>query len=130
MRSRRPFNVSLTLVAVMILVSGGILGAQEKTPTGHWEGSIHTPDGIGINVDLNLEDGTWVGDISIPAQMAQDVPLGDIVVDGSKVSFVMPGVPGDPTFDGSLSEDGKGISGTFSQGGASFEFSLTRSDEG
>jgi hypothetical protein len=130
MRCRRPFNVSFVLVTVMILVSAGILGAQEITPAGHWEGSIHTPDGIGINVDLKLEEGIWVGDIGIPAQMAQDITLGDVVVDGSKVSFVMPGVPGDPAFDGALSEDGNQISGMFSQGGASFEFSLTRSDEG
>jgi len=49
-------------------------------------------------------------------------------VEGSKISFMMADVPGDPTFTGTLSEDGKTIAGPFTQSGAEMEFQLTRKD--
>jgi hypothetical protein len=61
---------------------------------------------------------------------AQDLPLADAVVDGAKVGFKIPNVPGDPTFDGTLSEDGNVISGAYTQGGATLEFKLTRTQGG
>ena len=60
--------------------------------------------------------------------MAQDVPLADVTVEGKTVSFRMADVPGDPTFTGTLSEDGKTIAGPFTQGVAELEFTLTRID--
>ena len=97
---------------------------------GHWVGAIQTPNGdLGINVDLAVsEEGVWSGDISIPAQGAVDFALADVVVDGSTVSFRMDGVAGDPTFSGTLSEDGTTISGPFTQGGAELQFILTRQE--
>jgi hypothetical protein len=74
------------------------------------------------------EEGIWSADISIPAQMTEDFPLSDVKVEGREVSFRMADVPGDPTFTGALSEDGKTISGPFTQGGAALEFTLTRKD--
>ena len=35
-------------------------------------------------------DGVWTGDISIPAQMAEDIPLADVKVDG-KVGLLQDG---------------------------------------
>ena len=124
-------TASFLLSALLLLVSTAHLGAQtESAFAGHWEGAIVTPNGdLGINVDLKQgEDPAWTGDISIPAQMAEDVPLADVVVEGNTVSFRMADVPGDPTFKGTLSEDGKTITGPFTQGGAQLEFRLTRSD--
>ena len=48
-------------------------------------------------------------------------------MDGLEVAFLMAGVPGDPTFSGTMSEDGATITGTFSQGGQVLEFRLARS---
>ena len=110
------------------------LAAQEEeapTPAGHWEGAILVPTGeLGINVDLMLSDGAWIGDISIPVQATQDFALSEVSVDGMAVSFLMAGVPGDPTFRGTMSDDGSTITGTFSQGGQNLDFRLTRSDPG
>ena len=107
----------------------GPLGAQETpAPAGHWEGAILVPTGeLEINVDLMVEEGAWSGDVSIPAQATEDFALSEVMVDGNKVSFLMAGVPGDPTFEGTLSEDGLTIKGTFSQAGATLEFRLTKS---
>ena len=120
--------------ALFLLALGAFanpLTAQETpTPAGHWEGAIMVPGApIEINVDLMVDaDGIWSADISIPAQMAEDFPLADVKVEGKAVSFRMADVPGDPSFMGTLSDDGKTISGPFTQSGGEFEFTLARKD--
>ena len=85
---------------------------------------------LAVEVDLALADGTWTGDVSIPAQGARDLPLGGIVVDGSAVRFAIAGVPGEPTFQGTLADDGRSIEGTFTQGGQAFPFRLEAAQTG
>lgn len=117
------------ILALSVLISASLLSPMEKISlAGHWEGAIELP---GMKLEINLdftqaEDGTWQGDISIPAQNAKDLPLAKITLDGLKTSFVISGVPGDPTFQGALSEDGQTISGQFSQAGQTFPFRLSR----
>jgi len=121
--------LALCLLFLGALPSPG--DAQETpTPAGHWEGAILVPGSeIEIDVDFMVdEEGVWSADISIPAQMAQDFPLADVKVEGKTVSFRMADVQGDPTFTGTLSEDGKTITGPFTQSGGEFEFTLTRKD--
>jgi hypothetical protein len=71
----------------------------------------------------------WDGTITIPAQGLKGFPLSSITVQGDSVSFALKGIPGDPTFTGTLSKDSKTLSGTFSQGGGSIPFALTRTGE-
>ena len=121
------------LLPVFLLAAIGAispLSAQDApSPEGHWEGAIQTPgQPLGINVDLMEDEGTWTGDISIPDQMLADFALGGITIEGTSVNFAMTGIPGPPSFSGVLSGDGQTLSGTFTQGEASFPFRLTRSD--
>lgn len=121
---------ALSFFVFMAVVAGASpLAAQDvPTPEGHWEGAIQVPGQVlEIDVDLMEDGGVWSGDVSIPIQETEDFPLGGIVVEGLHVTFRMEGVPGDPIFDGALSEDGQTISGSFSQGGQTFPFSMTRS---
>ena len=89
---------------------------------GHWEGSIEMPGGtkLGVVVELSQDTGEWKGNIDIPMQGAHGLPLEKISVDGVKVAFAIKGVPGAPTFDGTLA--GAKIQGTFTQGGYKLEF--------
>lgn len=123
-------NILPALFALLALAgtASGLFAQEKPGFEGHWEGAILVPNApIEINIDLTVdEEGVWSGDISIPAQMAQDVPLAEVTVEGASISFMMAGVPGDPTFKGTLSEDGKTVSGPFTQGGAELEFKLTR----
>lgn len=95
---------------------------------GHWKGYIDIPN-MKIEFDLDFEkqdDGTWTGDISIPAQGAQDLPLSNIKLEGTNATFAIAGVPGEPTFNGTFSEDGKQLTGNFTQSGQTFPFQIDR----
>ncbi len=127
-RAWSAYLLYLPLIIGVLVCFSLSLSAEEISLAGHWEGAIELP---GMKLEINLDftqapDGTWQGDISIPAQNAKDLPLGKIAIKGLKVSFVIPGIPGDPTFDGALSEDGKTMSGQFTQAGQTFPFRLGR----
>ena len=103
--------------------------AQNRTAAGTWDGTIATP-GVELRVIVSLqqkEDRSWFGTVDIPMQGAKALPLTNITVEGASVSFSITGVPGNPTFKGTLAEDGGTIAGDFSQGPAKFPFKLTRS---
>jgi len=99
-----------------------------SSAAGPWSGQISLPPGpLNIAVVLTTDaSGAWSGTIDIPAQGAKGIRLSNVVVDGRAVSFAMAGVPGDPRFAGTLSDDGQAMTGTFSQGGASLPFELER----
>jgi CubicO group peptidase (beta-lactamase class C family) len=98
------------------------------SPAGRWYGAVKLSEAVSLDVDVDLEaDGAgWKGDITIPAQGARDLPL-TVSVDGTKVKLVIRGVPGDPTFDGTL--EGDKLAGPFTQGGQTFSFSLSRGEK-
>lgn len=128
MVSARSFRAVLA-AALLMLLAFPVLA--ETGPAGHWEGEIQIPGTkLGIDVDLSQDGGAWKGDISIPLQNAKDLPLTNIKVDnkvdGATVSFEIQGVPGTPTFNGTLAADGAKIAGDFAQGGGKFPFELRR----
>lgn len=119
----RTFLTAVCLTALAIAP----LAAQQASFDGHWQGKILTPGpGLGIDVDLVTADGVLAGDISIPVQGLRDLALADVAADGLDVRFKIPGIPGDPSFAGTLSDDGTKITGRFTQGGAAFDFELER----
>ena len=77
-----------------------------------------------IAVTLQVEGDALQGSIDIPAQGAAGLPLQAIETEGPRIRFAIAGVPGDPTFDGVLSE-GR-IEGSFTQSGATLPFVLVR----
>ena len=112
---------------VLGLLLAAALLAQTAEVAGHWEGAIEAPtDSLVIMVDLEEIEGAWSGTIDIPAQGANGLPLSDIGVDldSGAVRFSMSGVPGEPTFEGTL--EGGEIAGEFRQGPARLPFKLGR----
>jgi pimeloyl-ACP methyl ester carboxylesterase len=97
---------------------------------GHWEGEINLPQDAGqiqVMIDLVREGGVWTGSIDIPMQGAKALPLEEVTVQEDKVHFKIKGIPGVPTFDGTLAAaPTQSIRGTFTQGGASLPFRLGR----
>lgn len=118
--------IGVLLAAVSLSVAQSTQPTGPDAVRGHWEGTIEMPGGqsLGVIIELKASADTWNGTIDIPMQGANALPLEKIEINLPAVSFAIKGVPGAPTFDGTL--DGAGISGTFSQGGFKLPFSLTR----
>ena len=122
-------NLLKATLIIIVLIAGVSISYAADPVAGHWEGHIEIPgQPLAVKVDLAMNDSDWGGTIDIPAQGAKGLPLSDIGVAendvGMHVKFSIRGVPGNPTFDGQL-QDGV-ISGTFSQGVATFGFRLSR----
>ncbi len=90
---------------------------------GEWHGTIDIP-GQPLEIGLTFtEDGVVpAGTIDIPAQLVADAPLADVTRTGTSVKFAIAGIPGEPTFDGTLVAGG--FTGKFTQAGAEFPFSV------
>lgn len=114
-----------TVFCLALLWASSPAWAADPTLAGHWEGVIEVPGNtLKLNLDFTLTHEGWQGDISIPAQGARDMPLEGISLEGRKATFAMAGVPGNPTFTGTLSETGNVLAGDFLQGGQTFPFRL------
>jgi hypothetical protein len=67
----------------------------------------------------------WKGEIDIAMQGIRNLALEAISADGNAVSFKMTQIPGDPTFTGTMAEDGS-LAGNLTQGGQTFPFRLSQ----
>jgi CubicO group peptidase (beta-lactamase class C family) len=115
-------------VALMVLSPGTALLAQTSAPcSGHWSGTIDLPGTkLAFDIDFTAQPGgACSGDISIPQQGAVDLPLTNVVVRADSARFTITGVPGNPSFAGARSTDGRTVSGAFTQAGTSFPFSMS-----
>ncbi len=77
--------------------------------SGHWEGAI-TVQGKDLRLAIDLVARTadkWEGAAAFPDMNAKGLVLTAIAVQGEAVTFGVKGVPGDPTFKGTLSKDSK-----------------------
>jgi len=120
---------SVNRIGALLMVSVLSVWAQDG-PRGHWSGSVDVPNqALVMEVDLDKGPDGWIGSISIPAQNASGIPLNAISFASGKVTFHIQGAPGDPTFTGNVSEDGKTLAGTFTQGPGSFPFQFSRTGD-
>jgi len=111
------------------MACAGAASAQSDMK-GHWSGSLDTPGGtLVMEVDLDKMANVWVGSISIPAQGASGLPLEGVSFSDGKGAFHIKSAPGDPSFAGALSADGKSLDGTFTQGPASLPMKFSRTGE-
>ncbi len=112
-----------------VLMMAGTVWAQDGAK-GHWSGSIEIPGNtMGIEVDLDKTAAGWVGSLAIPSQNASGLPLEGIAFQDGKWTFRVKGAPGGPTFTGTISADGKAMTGDFTQGPNAMPFKLARTGE-
>ena len=119
------------LVAWLLVPAASLFAQTPADPSGHWEGRIQTPEmNVAIEVDLTTTaGGQRAGAISIPAQNLKGLPLARIAVQGASISFEIGAASADRAFTGSVSADGKSMSGDYTQSGFTLPFSLTRTGE-
>ncbi|MDX1996646.1 MAG: alpha/beta fold hydrolase [Thermoanaerobaculia bacterium] len=127
MRSNPGFSLrlrGLACGAFWFLIA--TLARAESPLAGHWEGQIEIPASpLVFKVDFVETAGVVTGTLDIPIQGLKAHPLGEISLDPTKVRFKLMGIPGDPTFEGRLGEDGQ-LRGYLQQGGMAFPFRLGR----
>ncbi len=100
-----------------------VLGA-----VGDWIGKLEVPGSpLEITISLRRDENGWSGTIDIPAQGLMEHPLEQVRIQANEAVFKIAGVPGEPTFNGSIS--GNVLSGTFSQGGVILPFTLERGEK-
>lgn len=128
----RPSTRMLIAAALLLLPAPSLLAQTAVDPSGHWEGAVQAPNmEVKIEVDLaKNSQGQLAGTFGQPARNLTGLPLGNFAVDGKSVSFQIRGsAPGERTFKGTVSADGKSMSGDYTQSGGSVPFNLTRTGD-
>jgi hypothetical protein len=109
----------LTRVAFLVavsLLSVTFLQAQTPVdPSGHWEGAFQTPDNdVVIEVDVTkVANGALAATFSNPAKQIRSLPLSNVVLDGTSLTFEIKATGGG-VFHGTLGADNRSMNGTFS----------------
>jgi hypothetical protein len=112
------------LLCFVLLLAPAVHARQAATPpSGQWVGTLPAGPGLEMEINLARKGAAWYGTISVPQQGTKGLPLAVTVMEKT-LTFAIKGAPGDPQFSGALSDDGKTISGTFTQGGGSLPLSL------
>jgi hypothetical protein len=124
-------KTTVNRIGIAALWMAGVLSLYAQDgPRGHWSGSVEVPNQpLAMEVDLDKGANGWIGSIAIPAQGASGIPLDAITFTNGKCTFHITGAPGDPTFTGTLSADGKTLSGDFTQGPGTIPFKFSRTGE-
>jgi len=128
MTTRSLMRLSL---AATFFSAGSFASAQSAaSAAGHWEGKIQYGNPpLPVTLDLSKNaTGAWVGAFSVPGSTTVDVPLANIVIDSTGVRFTL-ALPENPSFEGTISADGKSFSGSAANSQGSARFDMTRSGE-
>ncbi len=118
-----PFSLTRTGEA-KVVVPASSPSLPEKF-VGVWEGKIETPGGsLRIVFHFENKDGAAVGSIDSPDQGASGIPISRMTVDGNAIQVGVQIISGE--YKGKLSDDGKTISGDWSQGSATLTLVLAK----
>ena len=87
-----------------------------ETTAGEWAGRIGVPGSpLDVGIRFTVEGGGLRGEMNIPAQEIEAMPLAEVVLEGRDLSFRLPEVAGDARFRGTFEADGKSVPGAFTQ---------------
>jgi hypothetical protein len=125
-------NMKRTAVAVGILAFVAAAAAGQATDPkpflGEWKGTLSVA-GMDLEIALHFkldEANKITGTFDSITQGGFGIALGNIEIKDKTITFLLSGVPGDPTFNGTLDETGKKLSGEFTQGGAAGTFAVEK----
>jgi uncharacterized protein (TIGR03435 family) len=110
-------------IAVLTLLSASVL-AQAQNIAGNWQGILQAGKDLRVVVAIANTDGLK-GMMYLIDQSGQGLPASSITFQGATLRMTFSGIG--VTFDGSMSADGKTITGTFTQGGKPLPMTLERS---
>ncbi|MDX1578993.1 MAG: hypothetical protein R3266_10925 [Gemmatimonadota bacterium] len=128
LRTVRRSAGALLLAALALAAASGSATAQDASPVGDWEGTLVVP-GAELPLVLHVtegEDGSLEATLDSPAQGAYGIEGADAVFEEGSLTIGFPQIMGD--YEGTMSEDGNTLTGTWSQLEQSFDLVLTRSE--
>ena len=127
MRAVLPLSISLLVVGLGVLRPASPAAAQTDDPlVGTWEGKLDA-GGTSLRVLFHVTataEGKLAATMDSPDQGANGITVSEVGHEGTKVHFGVAVVHG--AFDGTMSEDHKSITGTWTQGAASLPLTLSR----
>ena len=107
-------------------------GQGQSTVEGIWEGVVvYAPAELEVEQAVELfQDarGALAGLIDVPVKPIEDEPLSAVRFDGKRISWELRRDTGTFRYEGTLSDDGKEISGQYFERGKTFPFWLRRTD--
>jgi hypothetical protein len=102
--------------------------ALPETFLGQWEGNMESPDGtLRIVFHLANKEGSAQGTIDSPDQQAMGIPMSEISTKGTAIKITVRMVSGE--YSGKLGDDGKTLTGEWSQGGGTLQLILRKTAE-
>jgi uncharacterized protein (TIGR03435 family) len=113
---------TLLWMAGLVLILSCFVGAprahaqaKEIDVTGNWQGTLQAGQGLRIVMKITKVDGKLKGIGYSIDQGGQAIPISPITVQGTSFSYKISGL--DVTYTGTLSDDGKTITGNQTQNG-------------
>ena len=129
----RLFIRMLVTIALLFLPARSPAAQSLADPSGHFEGSIQAPDmEVAIGIDLfKNSHGQMAATFAQPSDGITALPFATVDVNSQTVRLVLRSGSGGGTFQGTLSADGKTLSGDFvtAEGGYVVPFNLTRTGD-
>ncbi|HTS85998.1 MAG TPA: hypothetical protein VMG61_12895 [Usitatibacter sp.] len=117
-------------IVMLFVAAAATLPSAAADPTGRWSGAAQVPGReVRLVVDLARDgEGAWTGSLIIPGFDVKGAPLGNIRVEGDKLSFdagdALGAAPDNATFTATI--DGPSMRGELRQAGNAAPFALTR----
>ena len=121
----RMCHVPVLIVALLV---GGIAHGQ-ATVAGNWMGTLRVP-GMELRIVFKIEtdeDGNHTATMDSIDQGVLGLPVSAVTVENHRVTLEVKSING--AYTGTLSEDGRGIKGSWSQAGASLPLDLERTED-
>jgi hypothetical protein len=113
---------------LLVAAVGVPLASAQTEWSGHWEGAVQVPNGPSqLTLDLAREKGAWAASLGVPEQNASGLVVTDLSIEGDKLKFNAPEIPGVPVFEFTRRE-GK-LVGTLSLRGHSLPLEMQRTGE-
>jgi hypothetical protein len=123
-------SIRILVLFTLSLLPARVALAQTPSAAGHWEGAIHAPFGnVAVAVDIAAEDGVLRGRFSNPSEQINGLAFARASIDGRSVELQLKVGTGSQTFRGTLSSDGRTMSGDFLISVFGVPFDLTRTGD-
>lgn len=121
--------IAVVLLSLLMVAKRSELPKVSQVPQEIWQGALDV-GGVKLRLVLKISknpDGTLKATLDSVDQGAMNLPVDSIVIENKTMRFVMKSING--SYEGTLSEDGTEVIGTWTQSGQSLPLAFKRMTE-